>query len=807
MKFMLFSISMLLVQAVVYGQSNENVDLKKNANVSLFPLSDVQIKDNEISHIEKLNHQYLLSLQPDKLLSWFRREAGLVPKASPYPFWESEDVWGKGPLAGHTLGFYLSSMSMAFESTRDRAIIERLTYTLAELKKCQQAHGDGYLLATIDGRDLFNDIVEGRFTTSNGLINDTWEPVYILNKIMLGLNGVYIRCDLPVAKEILIDLADWFGESVVDKLSHEDLQKLLVCEHGSINESFVEVYELTGEKKYLEWAKRLNDEDMLLPMSEGRDILEGWHANTQIPKFTGFEKVYTHTGEKPYTDAARFFWKTVTANHTWANEGNSSGEHFFSITEFENKVTEIGGPESCNTVNMMRLTEALYQEYAEMQKVDYYERALYNHILANYDPDQGMCTYYTSMRPAHYRVYGTKFESFWCCTGTGMEAATKFAKMIYAHKDSNLFVNLFISSELSWQSKGVILKQTSSFPDQDQSEILLKTSANKTFTLNIRHPYWVDKKGFTIFVNEEMVTSSSKPGEYAKLTRLWKDGDKIKIKFSAKVTAETLPGSNKYVAFFYGPILLATKIDNEGLSKNSFREARTTVAKEEIPILSSPVIFGPLEKLTNLLQRKSPKELRFAFPQAKASTQFELAPFNRIHFSRYTLYFPRFETRDGFKEALRQLQLKERKNHELELKTIDRVIVASDSSENTHQLEAVRASKGEAFRKVGRKAEQGGYFMYYMSVLPHGDQSLYLLFAKQDTETTAFDILIDGKLLTTVNSLPKKENTEKFYEFIVPLPKGFIVDNQHITIKFKAHKGHNTLRLFDLRVVKNDGSR
>lgn len=285
----------------------------KEGKINLFSLKDVRLEDRNFRHIMELNHDYMLSLDPDRLLSWFRREAGLTPKAQPYPFWESEYMNGHGPLPGHIMGFYLSGISMMYDSTKDPIILERLQYVLKELSLCQEAGGDGYLLPTINGRAIFEGVLRGEFKTSNPFIETPydlcWEPVYVMNKIMLGLYQVYMRCDMPEAKTILIRMADWFGNEVLNKLSHENIQKLLVCEHGSINESFVNVYEITGDKKYLVWAEELNDEQMWVPMSERKDILEGWHANTQIPKFTGFESVFRYNGDERLTEAARFFWK------------------------------------------------------------------------------------------------------------------------------------------------------------------------------------------------------------------------------------------------------------------------------------------------------------------------------------------------------------------------------------------------------------------------------------------------------------------------------------------------------------------
>lgn len=614
------------------------------AQRTLFSLTDVRLGDSQFKDIQELDHAYLLSLEPERLLSWFRREAGLAPDAPAYPFWESEDVWGGGPLAGHIMGFSLSSMSMMYEATGDEALKRKIEKMVRGLKECQDAQGDGYLLATINGRRIFEEVVSGKFTTNNPTINGVWEPVYIMNKIMLGLYNAYLSCDLPQAKDVLVKMADWFGYQVLDKLTYEQIQELLVCEHGSINESYITVYEITGDKKYLKWAKLLNDEDMLIPAAEERDILNGWHANTQIPKFTGFEKVYNYTQEDKYTRAAQFFWETVVDKHTWVIGGNSTGEHFFPVDQFEKRVPSDGGPESCNSVNMMRLTETLYQDYGRMKMVDYYERVLYNHILANYDPHEGMCTYYTSMRPAHYRIYGTQHHSFWCCTGTGMEAPAKFGKMIYAHQGSELYVNLFMPSELNWKDKGVKLVQNTDFPDNNKVVFVINTAAGAHFTLNIRKPHWSTAKKMTVWVNGKKMQLAPNTEGYVQLDRSWSNGDKVEVELTPQVTVEYLKGSDKYAAFLYGPVVLAAKVDNNGLEEAySFRFPKRTVATLEIPMLTAPALIGSLDKIKKAVSRKSDKELVFECSSEVASTTFELIPFNRIHFNRYAIYFPLYK--------------------------------------------------------------------------------------------------------------------------------------------------------------------
>lgn len=725
------------------------------AQRTLFPLTDVRLGDSQFKDIQELDHAYLLSLEPERLLSWFRREAGLAPDAPAYPFWESEDVWGGGPLAGHIMGFSLSSMSMMYEATGDEALRRKIEKMVRGLKECQDAQGDGYLLATINGRRIFEEVVSGKFTTNNPTINGVWEPVYIMNKIMLGLYNAYLGCDLPQAKDVLVKMADWFGYQVLDKLTYEQIQELLVCEHGSINESYITVYEITGDEKYLKWAKLLNDEDMLIPAAEERDVLNGWHANTQIPKFTGFEKVYNYTQEDKYTRAAQFFWETVVDKHTWVIGGNSTGEHFFPVDQFEKRVPSDGGPESCNSVNMMRLTETLYQDYGRMKMVDYYERVLYNHILANYDPHEGMCTYYTSMRPAHYRIYGTQHHSFWCCTGTGMEAPAKFGKMIYAHQGSELYVNLFMPSELNWKDKGVKLVQNTDFPDNNKVGFVINTAAGVHFTLNIRKPHWSTAKKMTVWVNGKKMQLAPNTEGYVQLDRSWSNGDKVEVELTPQVTVEYLKGSDKYAAFLYGPVVLAAKVGNNGLEEAySFRFPKRTVATLEIPMLTAPALIGSLDKIKKAVSRKPDKELVFECSSEVASTTFELIPFNRIHFNRYAIYFPLYKQMKDYQAVYDQEKKTILENEMLQANTVDHVLIQSPLSESDHKLAGVNMDWGEAYGRSWRHASNGGYFMYQMAVLPDVPQSLYMQFINTDGGARVFDVLVDGKADCYNRSLP-----------------------------------------------------
>ncbi|MGC4035095.1 MAG: glycoside hydrolase family 127 protein [Chitinophagaceae bacterium] len=789
------SVVLFFIQFIVCNAQNDiAISPAKPVAVQLFSLHNVRLLDSYFKHIEDLDHDYLLKLEPDKLASWFRREAGLTPKAPPYPSWESENVTPTSALPGHIMGFYLSAMSMMYASTDDEAIKQKLIYTLNELQECQVANGNGYLLPTVGGKHVFEDVVAGNFKTENPTINDVFEPTYVMNKIMLGLYSVYTQCNLPLAKEIDVKMADWFGSQVIDKLSHEQMQKLLFCEHGSLNESFVQVYRITGDKKYLEWAKRLTDEMLFIPLSKNDDMLTGQHANTQIPKFTGYENVYDYTGDKSYNDAAINFWTTVTTNRTWINGGNSMNEHFFPPQDFEKNLPMRGGPESCNSINMMRLTERLYQDMPSPAMLAYYENVLFNHILANYNPETGQAVYYTSMRPGSYKIYGVPLKSFWCCSGTGLEAPAKFGQMIYAHDTGSLYVNLFISSQLSWPEKGLSMTQQTSIPDNDNTTLTLHLKQSEKFSLLIRKPDWL-AGAIKVSVNGKTQSYTLSTPGFIAINRSWKDGDVIKAILPMKLEIKSLPYSDKYVSFSYGPVLLASKTDNHGLTNDDFNQVNTTVQNKLIPVTDAQSVIGKMQDLSAQFKRVQNKSIRFT----NTKNGIELIPYNEIHFDRYTIYYRRYDNQAAL-ETVKDSLLKEENNATaIDKKTVDRVIVADSSSEKVHQMQAV--SSGSSVANGWRDANNGGYFMYDLKLPDNGTPKLYIVFSASDDGDRIFDILIDGKLLKTFDHTKPAEGKSSLYPEVIPLPIEMIKDKKSITVKFSAHNHKMAGGVFDVRII------
>ncbi len=765
------------------------------AQPELLPLSDVRITSGRMKEIESLSHKYLLTLEPDRLLSWFRREAGLTPKAQPYPCWESADFPNVGPLAGHIMGFYLSGMAMMYQSTGDEAILQRLHYAVDGLREAQDAGGDGYLAATRIGRHVFEDVAAGNFTTSNPLINDTWEPVYVMNKLMLGLYDVYTLCGINEAREVLIKLADWFGLSVLDKLDHEAVQKLLVCEHGSINESYIDVYKLTQDKKYLRWAEMLNDEDMWVPLSEGRDILQGWHANTQIPKFTGFVSVYSCNGDRRMMDAALLFWDIVIKNHTWVNGGNSCGEHFFDEDEYIHKVVADGGPESCNSVNMMRLTEALYQQDGRMDRIDYYERVLLNHILGNFEPEQGMSCYYTSMRPGHYRTYAYPYDCFWCCVGTGLQAPAKLAQMVYAQKNDTLLVNMFVPTTLNWKAQDMEIEQTTTYPDENRSVLTVHKGGKGVIA--IRRPYWAER--FSVKSKGHKQTNTG--NGYIALGGTWKAGETITITFTPKLEVKPLKKFDEFMSIQYGAYVMGCRMDPQGLTHDDFINLNNTALKR-IPLETVPKLTGTPEQIKRSITKTKAPQLTLHYH--RDSTDIDLVPFSSILMDRYVIYFPHEtdQTNSQKKEVRTDFSPSAEQEAHFAGKETDRVLIANEESEQAHRMECYRSGTGMDFGQLWRDASEGGFFMYEMKCRPDVPLAVVVRFRQDDGGARMFDLQIDGKTIHTFNHNQAMLEVEKplYYEEI-PIPEELTKGKQTITVKFNAHNHNMAGGIFDLRLI------
>ncbi|MET0247680.1 MAG: beta-L-arabinofuranosidase domain-containing protein, partial [Sphingomonas sp.] len=592
-----------------------------------FDMADVELHESPFLHAQRMTEAYLLRLQPDRMLHNFRVNAGLKPKAPVYGGWESEATWEDINCHGHTLGHYLSACALAWASTRDARYRRRIDYIAAELAECQKAANSGLVCAFPKGAALVTAHLRGEKITG--------VPWYTLHKLYAGLRDAVLLADSAPSRAVLLRLADW-GVVATRPLSEAEFETMLDTEHGGMNEIYADLYFMTGTADYRTLAKRFSHQAILRPLARGRDHLDGMHANTQVPKIVGFQRVYEATGDAAYRDAAAFFWRTVAHTRSFATRGPGDNEHFFAMAEFCEHVFTTKGSETCCQHNMLKLTRALFLHDPQPGYADYYERTLYNGILASQDPDSGMATYFQGARPGYMKLYHTPEDSFWCCTGTGMENHVKYRDSIYFHDESALYVNLFIPSSVTWAEKGAVLSQATSFPDRAATELRWTLRRPTRMTLKLRHPGWSPTA--TVLVNGAEAQRSTAAGRFLEIDRTWQDGDRVELRLEMQPGVETIPAAPDIAAFTYGPLVLAGAFGRDGLAPGSdiVVNERNYGKYNDAPF-AVPTLAGDPRALAQGI-RPSGRPLEFTLASADG-TPLRLIPYHRIAHERYATYW------------------------------------------------------------------------------------------------------------------------------------------------------------------------
>lgn len=598
-----------------------------------FPLTDVRLLDGPFLEAQKRDEAYLLKLEPDRMLHNFRLNAGLEPKAPVYGGWESVRTWADIRAHGHTLGHYLTAASLMFASTGHEEMKRRVDYIVDELKECQDAGKTGLICAFPDDTTQIDNLVAGRRAIG--------VPWYTLHKIFAGLRDARLFCGSALAREVLVKLADWAGE-VTKGMTDEQFQRMLGTEHGGMNEVLADVYWLTHKEKYLALAERFCHQAVLIPLSEGRDTLNGLHSNTQIPKVVGFERLYQLTGKSHYHAAAEFFWKTVTGARSFVTGGNGDNEHFFPTNDFARHISSAKTMETCCSYNMLRLTRLLFANEPTAAYGDYYEKTLYNTILASQDPDTGMMTYFQSTRPGYLKLFCTPFDSFWCCTGTGIENHAKYGDSIYfrgptdgAQRDA-LYVNLFVASTLDWKRKGVSLRQITSFPEAGKTRLEIKSASPQRFPLHIRHPGWASTA--SVRINGHAAAASHKPGSFIALHRRWKTGDVVEVEMSMALRMELLPGTTDTAAVVYGPIVLVGALDHEVKPGDDLHVNERTIGSVFDDPIEVPTFAGEVADIPAKI-KSSGAPLTFKTADIGRPGDVALIPYYKTAHQHYNMYW------------------------------------------------------------------------------------------------------------------------------------------------------------------------
>lgn len=753
--------------------------------------------DGPFQHAQDLNRHYLLAHDVHRLLAPFRIEAGLEAKAPKYPNWESSG------LDGHTAGHYLTALAQLWVSTQDPELKSRMDLMVRELAECQTAQKDGYVGGIPRGRVLWDSISKGQLDFQNFSLNGAWVPWYNEHKLFAGLRDAWLMGGNSQARDVLIRLADWC-DALVRPLSEEQMQGMLRTEHGGMNEVLADVYAITGNQKYLSLALRFSHRAILDSLLLHRDALTGLHANTQIPKVVGYARIAELGGDASWRDAARFFWSTVVDHRSLAFGGNSEREHFNAIDNFGSVLESREGPETCNTYNMLRLTESLFRDEPSARYADYYERALLNHILASQHPEHGGYVYFTPIRPRHYRVYSQPEVCFWCCVGSGMESHGKYGSFIYAHSEEALYVNLFIASEVEWKARGLRLRQDTLFPDTSATRLTVSIAEPQRFSLRVRHPSWVAKEAFAIRVNGEAHPVTSSPSSYVSIEREWRDGDHVDIDLPMRTAVERLPDGSNYVAVLHGPVVLAAKtgVENvEGLLAGDARMGHISPGAY-LPLDEAPMLVGEVEKILAEIRPVEGKPLTFTAAgliRPKEFQTIELVPFFRVHDARYMLYW-RTVSPEKYSEVAASLATSEQMRLALEARTVDHVAPGDQQPEVEHDLMSENSQSGVTHGRRWRDA--AGWFSYNMKAESDEPLELRVTYYGGERERK-FHILVNDQVIESVDL--KGGKSDQFTDVSYRIPTEIVRTGKGVlTVKFAAKENSRTGSIFGVRVLKRD---
>lgn len=762
----------------VIAQSAFKIKNTIPSKATFFPLSDVRLLQSPFKHAMDEDAQYLLSLDPDRFLNRFRLNAGLNPKAEIYGGWEREGV------SGHSLGHYLSACSMMYAASGDIRFKVKTDYIVNQLEECQHARKTGYVGAIPREDSIFNEVAAGDIRSQGFDLNGGWVPWYTLHKMLAGLVDAYLYTDNKRALQIATRFADW-AYNKFKNLTEDQFQKMLDCEQGGMNEALANIYALTGNKKYLELSYRFDHKRILDPLSEGIDILPGKHANTQIPKIIGAARQYELTGNEKEKRTADYFWHQVTNHHSYVTGGNSNFEHFSKPDELSDYLSD-NTTETCNSYNMLKLTRHLFALHPDAHYMDYYERTLYNHILASINPDNGMACYYVPLIAGGIKKYGTPTESFWCCTGTGMENHVKYGESIYAKgNNGSLYVNLFIPSKLTWKERDLQIIIDTKFPKSNN--VTLKVEGNgkaANFPIHIRYPYWASN-GLTVTVNEKPVSIKNNPGSYYTIERIWKSGDKINIAMQMAIHSEAMPDNKNRIALLYGPVVLSGDLGKE------------KPEQQNIPVFVSDNI--PVSELVKPVSNSD--ALLFKTSATNDGETVSLIPFYEMHHRHYIVYWDKFTT-EGWNEKKKKYETELKRQEEIKAQTIDMIRIGEMQPERDHNFKGEKTNTGEAFGRKWRDASDGGWFSFTLETKNNKGLQLVCTYWGSDNGNREFGIFADDVKIASQKLQSEKPN--QFFDVYYDIPEKLLQDKQIVTIKFQALPGKMAGGLFGCRLLRKE---
>ena len=783
-------------------------------------LSKVRLLGGPLKQAQDVTAEYLLQLEPDRMLAGYRIRAGLEPKAEGYGGWDAVD---SRQLTGHIAGHYLSAVSLMYAATGNEEFKRRADYIVKELKKVQDKRGNGYLGAIvnrdgIDGNELFVRLSQGEIKSAGFDLNGLWSPWYTLHKTYGGLREAFRYTGNKLALELEIKFAEW-AERILEPLNAGQIQRMLNTEFGGMNEIMVDLYADTGDKRWLDLSYKFEHRSFIEPLKRHQDILAGKHGNTQVPKLIGSADRYAYTGNVDDFLAASFFWDQVVQHHSYATGGHGHDEYFGEPGMLSERV-DGRTAETCNVYNMLKLTRRLLAIRPDAHYADFYERALFNHILSSIDPEDGRTCYMVPVGRGVQHEYQGMFRSFTCCVGSGMESHALHGDGIYYEAGDKLWVNLFAPSTAEWTSAGVNLEMNTDFPEGESVTITLTLQAPKELTLALRRPSWAGD-GFSVKVNGDVVSEDiinpyhdvpesgrpvagrvgvDSPGTYIELIRTWKTGDTVELILPKTLRLEPTPDSSQVAAIMWGPLVLAVDLGPE-----RERGRGRDVNSEPLAI---PVFVAAEKPVDQWVQSVPGEPGHFRITEvgrdnlgADIKIEANLMPFFRLHRRAYAVYFDIF-SEPGWEEKKDGYVAEQERQHALERATVAYVQPGEMQPERDFNYQGPEDARiTQVMGRPGRRSRS--WLSFDLPVEPSIPMALVVTYYTGERSVrTSFDILVDDQKIS--HQEVTRSYPQRFIDVEYSIDTGLIKGKDKITVRFEAAEGSTVAAVFGIRVIRVD---
>ena len=746
------------------------------------PLSAVRLTGGPLKHAQDLDAAYLLQLEPDRMMSFLRVRAGLPPKAQPYGGWDGD---GKN-LTGHIAGHYLSAVSLMWAATGDPRFKERADYLVREMKEVQDKNGDGYLGGLANGRERFAEVARGDIRSGGFDLNGLWSPWYVQHKIYAGLRDAWRLTGNRTALEIETRFAAW-AEGILANLDDAQTQRMLNTEFGGMNEVLADLYADTGDKRWLALSYRFEHNAVLDPLKRHEDVLAGLHGNTQVPKLMGSLARFAYTGDPGDGFAAAFFWDCVAGHHSYATGGHGKDEYFGEPDKLSDRV-DGRTAETCNVYNMIKMTRRLFALRSDEHYAAFHERALFNHILASMDPEDGRTCYMVPVGRGVQHEYQNMGEDFTCCVGSGMESHALHGYGLYYESGDKLWVNLYAPSTAEWQEAGLRLAVETDLPEGEAAKLTVTLKAPREFTLALRRPAWAGE-GFAVSVNGETVQNLPVPGAYVDVKRMWRSGDIVAVVLPKAFRLEPLADNPRRVAIMWGPLVLAGDLGPED-SFESWREGA-------IPALVTA------EKPPQEWLQPVPGQIgHFRSSGSGNGKEVELMPFFRLHRRTYAVYFDLFTAKEWEQKKAEYAAERERQ-YRLEQATVAFFQPGEMQPERNFNFQSERAEFDETSRIQGRAFRRSrGWMSFDMPVQTGKPLALVVTYFQDEWRKRTFAIQVDGQQIA--EQAVERGGVPHFFDVQYTIPLALVKDKKKVTVRFQATSGNETAAVFGVRMIRTE---